>query len=301
MQHIVVAISEPAILAGDWPGCSRAGGARSSSRRQRRANAGSPGTGRSRRPAGTRAAPRSRRLRRPPAGCSARPARRSRARSPASLSSPGRPRDEAAVDLEAPDREALQVGEARVAGAEVVDRQLHAERRAARCRRAQRLVGILDQDRLGQLELEPAAAAGRRRAARRPRASTKPGCWNCSAETLTDTGTSQAAPRCQAAACAHRLRAAPSRRCATMKPLSSATGMNSPGATSPSSGSRQRSSASAPTTRAAVQVDLRLVVQPELAALERPGASRGRGACARAGRWSPGAAGGSGSRRGRLP
>ena len=54
-----------------------------------------------------------------------------------------------------------------------------------------------------------------------------------------------------------------------MKPESSATGMKRAGATSPSAGSRQRISASAPTTRAAAQLDLRLVVQAEAPAGQR--------------------------------
>eukprot|EP01136_Pigoraptor_vietnamica_P033089 Opistho-1_new@95611 len=62
--------------------------------------------------------------------------------------------DEAAVDLELLDRKALQVAEARIAGAEIVDRELHAEP-VERTQALQGLVGVADQDRLGQLELEP--------------------------------------------------------------------------------------------------------------------------------------------------
>ena len=58
---------------------------------------------------------------------------------------------EAAVDLDDVDREALQVGERRVAGAEVVER----ERDAARLQCREPLLGVLarrEQDALGQLE-----------------------------------------------------------------------------------------------------------------------------------------------------
>ena len=92
---------------------------------------GSPGTRRCRGRAGSRAAPRSPRPRRP---------RRSRrlcaiamiARTMAASSGVGRDvADERPVDLQLVDREALEVAQARVAGAEVVDRQAHAHLAAA--------------------------------------------------------------------------------------------------------------------------------------------------------------------------
>ncbi len=61
--------------------------------------------------------------------------------------------DEGAVDLQPPDREALQVRQARVAGAEVVDREPHAER-GQRLQAQHRVLRILDQDRFGEFELE---------------------------------------------------------------------------------------------------------------------------------------------------
>ena len=63
--------------------------------------------------------------------------------------------DEAAVDLHLVHREAAQVGKARVAGAEVVDRDRHADLLQA-LQRAQRDVGLLHRGRLGDLELEQA-------------------------------------------------------------------------------------------------------------------------------------------------
>ena len=61
--------------------------------------------------------------------------------------------DEGAVDLHLVDREALEVREARVAGAEVVDRDRDAELLQAP-ERAERDVGVLHGERLGDLELE---------------------------------------------------------------------------------------------------------------------------------------------------
>ena len=61
-----------------------------------------------------------------------------------------------------------------------------------------------------------------------------------------------------------------------MRPVYSATGMNSSGGTSPRSGSSQRTSASTPATRAGVlEVEHRLVVQDELLALDRAAQPRG--------------------------
>ena len=51
--------------------------------------------------------------------------------------------------------------------------------------------------------------------------------------------------------------------------MASASGMNSPGSTSPRSGWFQRTSASTPVKRPVRKVELRLVVQHELAPLQR--------------------------------
>ena len=66
---------------------------------------------------------------------------------------PGHVGDEGAVDLHLVHREALQVGEARVAGAEIVEGDRHAERLQL-VERAQRDVGVLHRGGLGDLELE---------------------------------------------------------------------------------------------------------------------------------------------------
>src|SRR5262245_13235553 len=59
---------------------------------------------------------------------------------------------ERVVDLERVDREALEVGEARVPRAEVVDRDLHA-RVLEPAQRARRALGVAHEERLGELEL----------------------------------------------------------------------------------------------------------------------------------------------------
>src|SRR5207253_6263056 len=62
-------------------------------------------------------------------------------------------RDERAVDLQRRKREAREIREARVTGAEVVDRDADAGRRE-RAHGADRVIGILHQLALGNLELE---------------------------------------------------------------------------------------------------------------------------------------------------
>ena len=65
----------------------------------------------------------------------------------------GQALDETAVDLEPLDREALQITEAGIAGAEVVDGHPQPQR-SERLEPVQRLVGIAQQDALGQLQLQ---------------------------------------------------------------------------------------------------------------------------------------------------
>ena len=76
-------------------------------------------------------------------------------------------------------------------------------------------------------------------------------------------------------------RAGPTRRSSTMRPLCSATGMKRSGGTMPSSGWSQRSSASTPVMRPVAQLDERLVVEAQLAALDRRRAARPRARRAR--------------------
>ena len=77
--------------------------------------------------------------------------------------------DERAVDLETVDRQSGEIAQARIAGAEVVDRDQHAERDQP-VEDRDRCFAVLDQHPLGDLELQRAAPAGRavaRRVARR--------------------------------------------------------------------------------------------------------------------------------------
>ena len=76
-------------------------------------------------------------------------------------------RDERAVDLELVDRQALEVGKRRVAGAEVVDREAHAELGEAPDDR-QRALGVGHDHALGDLQLK-----GVRQAVRRCRAASR--------------------------------------------------------------------------------------------------------------------------------
>ena len=75
------------------------------------------------------------------------------------------PGDEAAVDLEHVDRQALEIGEAGIAGAEIVHRDGRVERlqRFEHARRARR---VLDDRAFGQLQRQPVAGQAARPAAR---------------------------------------------------------------------------------------------------------------------------------------
>ena len=105
-------------------------------------------------------------------------------------SSPGRPWMKLRSIFRRCDREALQVGQARIAGAEVVDRQPHARARASACRRCR--ASSASRTRIDSVSSSSsrAAPAGAPAAPRR-RGRRNRGCWNCSAETLTATGSDQ--------------------------------------------------------------------------------------------------------------
>ena len=106
-------------------------------------------------------------------------------------------------------------------------------------------------------------------------------CRNWRAERFTAIR-SPGCRACQACACAQASSSTHSPS-GMMSPVSSAIGMNSAGDSTRRSGCGQRSSASAPSMRAAGEVDQRLVVQGELAALERaPQVGLGREAAAHA-------------------
>jgi hypothetical protein len=71
-------------------------------------------------------------------------------------------------------------------------------------------------------------------------------CWNTRADRFTDTRVGGKPSSCQALFWRHASRNTHSDS-GPIKPLSSASGMNADGSTNPTSGSRQRTSASMPT------------------------------------------------------
>ena len=62
--------------------------------------------------------------------------------------------NEGAIDLDLVEREAAQVAERAIAGAEIVHGDAHAEL-AQLVQRGERVLAVLQQDRFGDLELEP--------------------------------------------------------------------------------------------------------------------------------------------------
>ena len=177
--------------------------------------------------------------------------------------------DEALVDLEARHREVLEVGERRVAGAEVVDRDPDAERaQLARgslstrwCRT--RTDSVSSSVRQRRIE---AASCSRIRCARRRRS---PGWWSWTPETLTLIESGSGHLRFQTTAWRHAS-SSTQRPISTITPVSSAAGMNSAGETSPRCGmapADQRLEAA----RASVAAHVldRLVGDAELARAER--------------------------------
>ena len=170
------------------------------------------------------------------------------------------------VDLDDVDREAAQVAQRRVARAEVVQGDADAQVADVTQRGGgQHRVG--HQDRLGDFQDEPAGPdaglvhgrgdlvddavahelAGRkvdvhdeRRRRRRAAAATRPAAWQAWRRTQPPSG--------------------------TIRPVSSASGMNSIGGTMPRVGWRQRTRASAPDDLAGLELDDRLVLEDELLA-----------------------------------
>ena len=133
---------------------------------------------------------------------------------------------EGLVDLDLVEGEAAQVAQRRVAGAEIVHRDPHAERletvQDRRCR-----AGIGHQHRFGDLQLQaPAGRPVQRRASRT--AVTRLADVNCTAETLTAT----LSPSGQRVASSQARRSTHSPS-GTIRPSSSAIGMNSAGETKP--------------------------------------------------------------------
>ena len=171
--------------------------------------------------------------------------------------------DEAAVDLQFVEREALQIAQRRIAGAEIVEGDADAER-AQRMEQLQRRFAAFEEDRFGDLDLEPVGseAAVGERAAGWFRCSAPR--WNCTGETLTATRTCSGQP----AACAQASRTTQA-PIGTMSPVSSAIGMKSAGEILPA---RRMVPAQQRLERAnavVLEVEQRLVVELELIALDR--------------------------------
>ena len=141
--------------------------------------------------------------------------------------------------------------------------------------RARARQGVDDPRRLGHQdalgELEPERVGGHAVRGAGPRTTRRASAGPCRsrAETLTATGTSQpVAPTTRRPGPAPCRRRASVSRC--ISPDCSASGMNSSGRTRPRVGWRQRTSASTPATRRRSSGDLGLVVQLELAVVDRP-------------------------------
>ncbi len=167
------------------------------------------------------------------------------------------------VELEDVDREAAEVAERRVARCR--SRRARAARRApsARCSRSTARSVSSMQRSTRSARARGARARGRR--SRRATSSTSPGSCSCLADRFTFI---RSAPP-SASQSAWRPRAAPSDPIGTIRPVSSAIGMNSSGEISPRSGWRQRSSASKPHDLAVGEPHDRLVVQLQLARVDR--------------------------------
>ena len=176
--------------------------------------------------------------------------------------------DERAVDLDRVERQVLEVRQGRVAGPEVVEDELDAEL-AQRPQRSRPGLRLVHQDALGDLELEQVGRqAGLGEDRRRP-ASTRSGWVNWRADRLTlMTSCDPGSVSSQARACRQAV-SSTQRPIGMIRPVSSASGMNDSGGTRPRVGCCQRTSASSPTIRLGREVDDRLVVEPQLVALER--------------------------------
>ena len=150
-----------------------------------------------------------------------------------------------------------QVGERRVAGAEVVDGQPHAERvQRLEARDGELDVAIITLSVSSSTRREGASPLRRERVAHVVEQVRRAQLARREVDRHGD-GTLRRR-RVQPARCAHASRRT-QRPSSTIRPVSSASGMNSAGARCRASGWRQRSSASTPTIVPVAQVDDRLV------------------------------------------
>ena len=175
------------------------------------------------------------------------------------------------VDLQRVERQLADRRQRRVAGAEAVQRDPHADA-AQVVELRHRDLALAREHRLGDLEHELGRAQGRCAAARARRCPPARAPRSGARETLTCTaGALVLGRRARRSQCASSRQAidrisAPS---GTASPLASAAARNWAGASSPWSGCCQRTNASTATIVPAVQVEDRLVVQAQLAVGQR--------------------------------
>ena len=178
--------------------------------------------------------------------------------------------DERPVDLDRVDREVAEVGERRVAGAEVVEGEADAER-LERVERVDGAVAALHEHALRELERQQRRREARR-AERRPRRRRR------------DRGAGAGAPRgsrsssapvrcgnrsCHRAACV-QASASAQRPIGTTSPVSSASGMKSSGGDQAELGMLPADQRLEPCRPAGGEIDGRLVLERELAAERGP-------------------------------
>ena len=173
--------------------------------------------------------------------------------------------DERAVDLQPVDRQALEVGEARIAGAEIVDRDAHAERGDA-LHGFDRALGVVHDHALGDLQLQH--VGGQREFLDHRGDVAIQLVAELRGRDVDRDPHARPAPWPRAARGGAPLRAARSGRARTISPLSSHTPMNSAGSSRPRSGCCQRASASSASRRPA-RIEQRLERELELAVAQR--------------------------------
>ena len=234
--------------------------------------------------AGRRTAPRSRPLRRRRGGGGCGRCAITAETMAASPSLVARSRDERAVDLHRVDREALQVIQRRVAGAEVVDRDARRRSRAARAGPPRvssafciAVVSVISSSSTRRVE------SGRRRAMRRT-SSTRSCCWNWRGREVDgDAQRRRGRRRATARICVQAVRSTHS-PIGRISRLSSASGMNAERLDEAALRivpAHQRLDAD---DLSRGEVDLRLVVQDQLLVCDRAGAAASRATAAPAAR-----------------
>ena len=222
------------------------------------ARTGSPAGSRSRFRPGSRPAPGSRRLGRPPRNCRWRATETMVSTMAGRCALPGMSH-EAPVDLELVQRQPGQISERRIAGAKVINQKRMPS--ATSSESAPPSLRSLDQQTLGDLQRQArrVSAGLGEHAATRLRQNRLVKLARTDVDGKTHTTLAETGNACEPTQ-ASRNTHSPS---ATINPVSSATGMNCIGTTMPRVGCRQRTSGSAPTSSA--RVDLRLQVQLKLA------------------------------------